>query len=364
MIIYLLSFAISYLFFSIAYCSKNKFFHVLFYSLAILEPSLVAGFRDTSVGIDLEVYAVPAFDSLVDVKSFNDFVLSLALYQLEPFWAAFNFLVTRFSSNFFWSLFLQQIMVLTLVTITCYKLRERLYPPHLYLVYLLFFFCFSMSANRQIFAIAIIFYSIPYVYERKLFKFLICVLIATLFHSSGVLSLFLYPLYNYYNNGGKRVSVFKIGAIVIFGGLLVLFFPIIIKTLLSYGLMTERFEKYADAEFNTHKADLAFFAVLYFFSFLKIKNIVLANGVKILTLLIIFMTLCGQYNDVAQRVAMYYDILLFITILQIAKTKRNNFITYILLSMIFVCFVVYATIANDGIAHAIPYTSKALGISL
>lgn len=359
-----MSFAISYMFFSLAYNSKSRPLHVLFTSLAVLVPSLVAGFRDTTVGIDLEVYAVPAFDSLANVKSLNEFVVSLALFQLEPLWAAFNFLVTRFSSNFFWSLFLQQIMVLSLVTTTCYRLRDRLYSPHLYLVYLLFFFCFSMSANRQIFAIAIIFYSIPYIFERKLFKFLICVLIATLFHSSGVLSLFLYPLYKFYSNDGKRISVFKIGAVVIVGGLLVLFFPIIIKALLSYGLMTERFEKYADAEFNTHKADLAFFAVLYFFSFIKIKNRILTNGVKILSLLVIFMTLCGQYNDVAQRVAMYYDILLFITILQIAKTKRNNIIAYVLLSMIFVCFVVYATIANDGIAHAIPYTSKTLGISI
>lgn len=63
------------------------------------------------------------------------------------------------------------------------------------LIYLCLFLFDSLGLIRQSLAVALIFWGYRYVYERKLCKYIIVVLIATGFHYSAVIALFIYPLY-------------------------------------------------------------------------------------------------------------------------------------------------------------------------
>lgn len=56
------------------------------------------------------------------------------------------------------------------------------------------FVSFAWTGLRQAISIAIIIFSYKYIKERKLIKFVICVLIASLFHQTGLIFLIAYPL--------------------------------------------------------------------------------------------------------------------------------------------------------------------------
>jgi hypothetical protein len=73
------------------------------------------------------------------------------------------------------------------------------------IIYIGLFYLISFSVIRQALAMAICFFSYKYL-QRKLFlKYSLCILLATLFHYSAIISLFIYYIYHY---NSKLKSVF------------------------------------------------------------------------------------------------------------------------------------------------------------
>lgn len=73
----------------------------------------------------------------------------------------------------------------------------------------LLFFYQSMTMMRQFLALSIILLSFDFVKEKKFLKYLIMVLIASSFHTTAILGIFIYPMYNMkYSN--KKVFIFSI----------------------------------------------------------------------------------------------------------------------------------------------------------
>ena len=64
MLIYYAVIAISCLCVYIGFKIKLTLFRQMFNVIAILVPSLLAGYRDTTVGMDLAYYAVPCFNAI------------------------------------------------------------------------------------------------------------------------------------------------------------------------------------------------------------------------------------------------------------------------------------------------------------
>lgn len=72
------------------------------------------------------------------------------------------------------------------------------------------FFFASLSTLRQSLAATLIFYSYRFCYEKKIVPFLICILAASLFHSSGIIGLLLYPLVHLKLSRNLNVIIFVI----------------------------------------------------------------------------------------------------------------------------------------------------------
>lgn len=70
------------------------------------------------------------------------------------------------------------------------------------------FFFASLSTLRQSLAGALIFYAYRFCAEKRIIPFLICIAAASMFHSSGVLGLLLYPLVNLKFNRTVNIIVF------------------------------------------------------------------------------------------------------------------------------------------------------------
>lgn len=91
-------------------------------------------------------------------------------------------------------LFLTAFIIISLTFRTIYK--YSIYP----ILSILVLFAYSINASgfgyRQDIAIAITFFSFKFIYERKLIKFLVCILFATLFHQTAIIFTVAYWIYS------------------------------------------------------------------------------------------------------------------------------------------------------------------------
>lgn len=368
MFIYLITILLSVLIVSKSFKQRSASKSVIISLIGILPLCLLAGYRDETVGHDLVHYMVPTYEALIDLTSFKQFLVFLATapdlaFAPEPLWLLFHYIVSLFSNDLFWPFFIQQLMVWGLVVNTCYHFKDRLNPTLLYLTFLLYFYCFSMSANRQIFAIAIVIWSMRYVFAEQtksnIVKFVLCIIVAWGFHGSGLMVILILPLYIFAQNKGKSLPAKKIFLVIVCGLFLYFAFDIVVKMMVSIGVLSLKYERYADLSFDVHKVNMAFWLVTVLVLLAKKYKTVYDNIAIVFVLTAIFMLLCGVYNDVATRFAMYLDIVSFISIwMSLEGVKKRN-LRIGFTAMIFVLFFYLAT--TTGYAEAIPYTSKELG---
>lgn len=81
------------------------------------------------------------------------------------------------------------------------------------IVYLSLFYLSSLGVIRQALAVSIIFYSLRFLVHRQFFKYLIFVLLAMMFHMSGVIAIIFYPLYHWFNKK-KLAYIIFLGSIL------------------------------------------------------------------------------------------------------------------------------------------------------
>ncbi len=360
MLVYLITFVISFILAFIGNKQIKGSLRFFFFALSILIPSLLAGFRDETVGYDILIYAVPCFNTLLDITNIKDLFSFMATSGLEPMYVIFNFIITRFTDDIFWSFFLQQIIVLSLVMITCNRLKNIINVPIIYLSYLLFYFCNSMTSNRQVFAVAIVFFSFYYIIRNDLKKFIICIAVATLFHNSAIFTILIFYIYRYAVNIKGKIDFIKLSYIIVIGFLFYVFFPVIINFLITNGLINSKYERYMNAEYNFHKIDILIMLLMYLITFFNKKLPAYNNVLKLFIITAIFINLCGQYNDVATRMAIYFNLFIFINISRLASNSYNG--KAIMEYLLILLFVQYLYLAyTTGFSEAIPYTSKELG---
>lgn len=98
------------------------------------------------------------------------------------------------------------------------------------LVYLAFFYLSSLGIIRQATAVAFIILSYRQLVDKNIFKYLICISIAFLFHKTALICLIFYPLYHYCKKSFLPV--------------IIIFSLFAIATILNYLLSQPLFEQY------------------------------------------------------------------------------------------------------------------------
>lgn len=343
------------------YCAtiiQNKFLKLILNLTAILIPSLIAGFRDTTVGMDLAYYAVPCFEIMCNVENWDSLLGYILILELEPLYVLYNYLITRFTEDIFWALFIQQILVIGLVLYTCFRLKRVLSVPALYSIFILLCYVHSMTTNRQIFAIAMVFFSFYYILTKKTVKYSVAIFIAILFHYSAVIALPIYWIYNYSLN--LKIKDIHLFFIFILGIICFIYFPAIIQMLINWGLLAEKYIRYADKSYNAHTINIVIIVAIYMT--IKLMSKRNKNNIIYLFLIIVFfMYLCGVYNDVATRVAWYYLLFAALLIMRLARKLPMKSAMQISIVILFAIQFVYLSITTT-FADAIPYTSSELNI--
>lgn len=182
------------------------------YGIALLIPSVLAGLRDVTVGTDMLVYGVPVFKSAYYAKDFGELFNEWS--RMEIGYLGLNYVIARISSTHYLFFFL---IMFTEVFFVYLAIRRWKHNVPLWLGMLIFYLLFyndSLNAMRQYLALSIGFFGLQYIFERKFFRFIFWIFLASLFHVSGWILILYYPLWWWVN----RFSSLK--SVILFCGLL------------------------------------------------------------------------------------------------------------------------------------------------
>ena len=186
-LLYVVTFGLSGLLCSVKF--SNKYVKFL---MIIIPPILLATFRH-NVGYDYGSY-IEGYNNMfsVSIESiFNEYTIGdpIAYYLITKF-------ATFFKSD---RVYLMILAILSIVPGVLYiynDWKDSRLKSLMIFIFMFNPFIFSFSACKQGIALSILMFSLKYIFERKLIKFIFCVLIAFLFHSTAIVFLFMYFLPN------------------------------------------------------------------------------------------------------------------------------------------------------------------------
>jgi len=153
---------------------------------AFLVLTLPVALRSASVGFDTAEYNEYYYTLIESGKfSFRD--------NLEPIYQLFMYIAVQVGHPHVVFLLAAPITFFFMLAGIWY-LRDQLNLGLVMFMYLCFFYLQTFNVVRQCFAIALIFFALRFVCERKFLLYLLFVILAYQMHSSAIIALFLYPL--------------------------------------------------------------------------------------------------------------------------------------------------------------------------
>ena len=159
----------------------------------------------------LLIIAVIRFDVGWDYRSYYtilDEKILAGYIRFEPLCLLLSLIAMHFEMPELF--FILSSIIIYTTTFIAFK-KFSVSPSLSLIVYLGLFYLISLSIIRQALAISICLYAYKYVISRNFRKFILCIIIATLFHYSAIISLIIYPIFHKYKI--KTVIIFLIIAI-------------------------------------------------------------------------------------------------------------------------------------------------------
>ena len=367
MLIYIVVFIVSSVLFRIGQNRKNKVIKGLVLLCSILIPSLLAGYRDESVGRDyLAAYGSFVWDTACSADNFFD-IPQYITQGLGFFYVLFNFLISRISSDVHILFFFHEFFVLFFVAYVCEKLKKdyNFGSWIVFSLFLLYLYNDSLNMLRQIMAVSIGFYCTYMMVIHKYFKSIILFFIAFFFHPSALLLLTQYPLLflanKYRNHVPLLIFIICFSFMLVIGGA-----QFIIESFISNNVFDSRYEDYLNQDgFSSNKFDIMYLFVMIIVASVMASKQRQINPIYVYSicfaLLGLFITMLGSVTEIASRLAFYYILPSFF-LLPLAFCKKNYraIITLLLLFFLTTRYVYTASFGNWS--DTIPYKSKILNI--
>jgi len=218
-----------------------------------------------------------------------------------------------------------------------YRYSDENYLSFVVLISLGFFY-FSLTGLRQTVALSIILLSYKYLRERKLWIFIIIVVLSSLFHISALIFLIAYPIANM-KIGWKQVIGISISLALVF-----LFKELLIKILYFLNI-EDRFGSYLEGATTLTFSGFIIQLCVYLFC-LFYKRRVLENDDKNISLYnLLFLGLVFQAFStiIAEffRISMYFSIFSIILIPKAINVEKDKKLRVIVYFAVFVALVAY-----------------------
>ncbi len=343
-VIYFITFALSALFAGL-YARQRNSIKYIFFILALSIPALLPALRGITVGVDYHSYFYHIQQFTRNIHAISDFSLLDSNFEF-----GFNlliYIISRLTSDVQVIVFFINVFMLFFILKGLVKLLSSKYVALGYFFYLSTFFFFSFNGLRQAMAIAIVFFSISYIRDKRLFAYISIIVLAMQFHITAVVAMVMYFLYS-----TKNIKYeFRYLVISLIGLLFIALF--LERTSALMGMEYYITSKYAQStEAGKLTATIKIFqaAILVFPFFLwkrKLKNIDPFNRLYYNLLIIyVFTQILVLQVTQALRLSFYFELAIIPLAIQIIEqTKKklsyNNiiFLIYILSYMIIYKFI-------------------------
>jgi hypothetical protein len=313
---------------------------------------LFVGLSDMLGGYDRYIYG-ELFDDVAETRFYGRNILLTSIfvqYPKELGYDWFNVLVSFVTANRYIFIFITTLVIYSLFFVSIRRYTENNIFALLLFMGLIFFFTFTYL--RQMIGVGIAWLSIKYVYERKLWKFLCLMLIATLFHNSAII---LVPFYFIPVRKFNLNSIVFVMALCLVVGLT----PLPASLFETYGDVSSMEERAAMLSSDTSGFRIEYLLeALFFLSFIlynyrripdKPKNIVILNmSIFFCGILLFFIkSLNGG------RLGWYYVMGVISTMTYISTYKRK--FTQTGLFLIIVSLLLYVRILSAWGISLYPY---------
>ena len=332
--------------FSTGLQNKESTARKLFCFVAFLSLFLMFALRHQSMGIDLKYMTtygyLGRFESIAKTSWTAIFDRTVANY--ERGYIIFNKIIGTICNDK--QFFLGACAFFTILPIiyVIYKRSES--PFQSVIIYMgLPVFLLTYSGLRQALAIGICFWSFLYIEKKKIVKFVILVILATLFHRSAIIYLVAYPLYH-----------LKMSVSVRWTSVILMPIVFLLKRPL-FTIFSRIFKENAVAK-NTGAGTLfVIFTLIYVFCILYSDGSLEQNGLLNLFLMACLCQAFGGIYNTAGRVAYYFMLSLVILLPMVIKKMDQSLDKPIFQTLIVVSFATFGlySIYNSTWAMSYPY---------
>lgn len=374
MLPYIITFGLSYIFCLIAEDNSHKYrprSARLFFFLAVLVVSILAGCRDISVGPDTISYTTYFFDHIG--TNFTDFKSCLLFYTqaYEPGFVIFEYVLSRIFSDSHWMLFWAAMIIYGFSLKSILKYKNQCSVSLVWILFLALTCTEVFNIIRQYMAMAIGMYGFTYAMERKYKRFIVLIIIAMSFHYGALIFIPIYFIYLYLKNKGIPI-------LIVVGAVMALIALPRLTGLSSMGFIGMKVERYISDEGFQFQIN-PFLVRLPFLIYILFQRRFFVNGEKepyyqmferkqegeFFVLLLIIELIFSQargINTILYRFTSFFVFFKFIAysrIVCLQKGTNRMVMKTILWIYIGIIFVYWVAIVDSGIY---PYTSEILGI--
>lgn len=337
------------------------FFWYVFFSFAILLPSIIYGCRSVTVGTDALVYAEPIWD----------YAMSIQTFDFGPYWGKniefgyllLNYILAMQFTHIQW-------LFLFLATVACFVVLKSFinseFKSEAWLGYAFFLFIFfpeSANAIRQGFASAFIIGASNAMFQKKWKNFFILIAIAALFHNVSLLALS-FPLITYiFNTKNSKIRQY-------FWGILLILFVLCGQFIFSQLVfLNDKYAIYVDGTFDPHFSLFSLINLPFIFLFMvyykPLRNLYSFHATEVYMLIVglIFSQLSWTASVYLARVAGPFNLFLLFAPMMILKWIKIKKIKHLKAVVIFANLayaISYFWLAYyvSGIDSLFPYRSE------
>ncbi len=364
--IYFFVFAISSIVFGIGI--KYKRIRLLCVSVAVLVLSLFAGFRDFSIGTDIQIYGLYVFEGAQDYSSIIDLIFNNNM-TIEIGYAIIAYISAQIYNNPHFFFFMVGLINYSLIAFAICKYEYDINPTMAWIFFLFLFFSDTFNIMRQTLSLAMFLVGFNYVNQKKYIQLIVCSGIAFLFHRTAVIGIMIYVVYYYMckskGSSLKPILIFSCIAFVI-----TVIIPYLYPILIKAGILPEIYKRYlGDSTLGLSIKSVLIriipLAIILFYE----KKLKKQNDFRfLLFMLIIDILLCNlaTLNVTFERIGLwfgYFRIFAYSKLLtkSVVKGRDNRFVMLIIL-LVYCIVIFYYQIIIKGGNQIFPYTSNILGL--
>ncbi|MDA3616407.1 EpsG family protein [Polluticaenibacter yanchengensis] len=305
---------------------------------------LFVGLRGDDVSVDDPNYRI-AFDS---VESPIDYFINFSEWTFfEPFYYLIPSIVKLFFTKYYTIIFLVYAFTSISLKFNSIKKYTDLFYPSLLVYFSFLFFLHDFTQIRASVAGSLMLFSLRYVKNRELPKFLLTIIISCFFHYS---SLVFFPIYFISTTNSKKV----IYIILLCLSIIISFIDtsFILNSLpLEMSVLTNKAENYRNlaeqgflTDLNKFNTNIIIFTLLSFFyllkiDFLKTKNEYAIICIKIQVLALFLFQILSSIPAIAFRVSELGYTVTIITIPFVMYFTKNKLLSFFILLLI--CIILF-----------------------